>query len=133
MSTFNDKLKISIGSGIMFALMSSPWILSLLGNTVINTTSNCLTDNGIIIQMLIFGVLTYLTMYNSKLDTLTKISHTTYGSLIFYFVANPATYRVLSSLFGSWISNINGCPTNQGILLHSIVYIFMLVTVMYFP
>jgi uncharacterized membrane protein YwzB len=133
MSTFNDKIKISIGSGVLFAIMNIPQIQSFLGSTLFNSNTNCLTNYGIIIQVLIFAIITFFTMGKSSLDTLTKIGHTTYGSLIFFFVANPVTYKLISSLLGAWVSNSNGCPTIQGALLHTIVYIGILTGVMYFP
>jgi hypothetical protein len=133
MSTFNDKLKISISSGVLFAIMNIPQVQSFFGNKIFNYSTKCLTDSGVIIQVCIFAIITFLTMGRSNINTLTKISHTTYGSLIFFFVSNPFTYKFISSLFGNWVSNSYGCPSFQGAVLHTIIYILILISVMYFP
>jgi hypothetical protein len=133
MSTFNDKLRISFGSGMLFALMNIPQVLSFFENSLFNSDTNCLTNNGIIIQVLIFAIITFLTMGKSKLSTLTKVGHTTYGALIFFFVSNPVTYKLVSSVLGNWVSNQYGCPTLPGSILHTLVYIAILTSVMYFP
>mgnify|MGYP003682462919 CR=1 FL=1 len=133
MSTFNDKLRISIGSGILFAIMNIPQVQIFFGNKLFNSYTKCLTNSGVIIQVFVFAIITFLTMSSSNINTLTKISHTTYGSLIFFFVSNPITYKFISSLFGNWISNSYGCPTFYGAILHTIIYILILISVMYFP
>ena len=133
MSTFDQKLRISAGSGFVFFLMNHPSLLTMLGPELYNSTTQCLTNRGVIVQVIIFAILTFLSMRGSYADTLTKISHTTYGALIFFFVSNPATYRVVSSILGENLVNANGCPTTQGIFLHTLVYIAALVGVMYFP
>jgi hypothetical protein len=133
MSTFNDKLRISIGSGVLFAMMNIPQVQSFFGNKLFNSDTKCLTDSGVIIQVFFFAIITFLTMGRSNISPLTKISHTTYGSLIFFFVSNPVTYKFISSLFGNWASNSYGCPTFQRAMLHTIIYIIILISVMYFP
>lgn len=133
MSSFNQKLRISVGSGILFALMNSHQLLSYFGKHIISPNTKCLTDFGTIFQVLLFALVTFLSMRTSSIDTLTKLKHTTYGALIFFFVSNPVTYRVTSSILGRWIANATGCPTIYGILLHTLVYIAILIGVMYFP
>lgn len=133
MSTFTEKLRISIGSGILFAILNTPQIQSFLGNNIFNSNTKCLTDNGIMIQLLVFTIITFITMYRSDLNLLHKITNTTYGSLIFFFVSNPITYRTVSSILGKWIVNDKGCPTIKGALLHTLLYIVILTGVMYFP
>jgi len=48
------------------------------------------------------------------------------SALVFFIIANPDTFRLTRSIFGSWISGPTGCPTMRGLVLHTIV--FMLVT-----
>ena len=48
------------------------------------------------------------------------------SALVFFIIANPDTFRLTRSIFGSWISGPTGCPTMRGLMLHTIV--FMLVT-----
>ena len=48
------------------------------------------------------------------------------SALVFFIIANPDTFRLTRSVFGSWISGPTGCPTMRGLVLHTVV--FMLVT-----
>tara|TARA_R110002072_G_scaffold157128_4_gene307639 strand:+ start:1962 stop:2471 length:510 start_codon:yes stop_codon:yes gene_type:complete len=47
------------------------------------------------------------------------------SALIFFIVANPETYKLVSNIFGKWVCNVDGCPSFMGLLLHTLV--FMLV------
>jgi len=47
------------------------------------------------------------------------------SALVFFIVANPETFRVTRKIFGSWISGPTGCPSINGLVLHTLV--FMLV------
>ena len=48
------------------------------------------------------------------------------SALVFFVIANPDTFRLTRSIFGSWISGPTGCPTMRGLALHTVV--FLLVT-----
>jgi hypothetical protein len=48
------------------------------------------------------------------------------SALVFFVIANPDTFRLTRSIFGSWISGPTGCPTIRGLGLHTVV--FMLIT-----
>lgn len=48
------------------------------------------------------------------------------SALVFFIIANPDTFRLTRTIFGSWISGPTGCPTMRGLALHTVV--FMLVT-----
>lgn len=48
------------------------------------------------------------------------------SALVFFIIANPDTFRLTRSIFGSWISGPTGCPTARGLIFHSVV--FLLVT-----
>lgn len=73
------------------------------------------------------------------LTTKGKIKASILSALVFFIVANPLVFKLMSSLFsminpnfGSMICDENGCPTVQGLTLHSvifglIVYILMIV------
>ena len=54
-----------------------------------------------------------------------KQSATLQAVLLFYIIANPMTYRLVDSLLGGVvgrISDISGCPTALGLIVHSIVF-----------
>ncbi len=131
MSTFEDKLKISIGSGALFALANYHGLFKHFGSTFYD--NGCLTAKGVMLQTFVFFIITFLSMRDSSIDTLTKLSHTTYGTLIFFFVSNPSTYKVVGSLLGESFADSNGCPKKYGIILHTLLYIAILTGVMYFP
>ena len=55
----------------------------------------------------------------------TKVMASLQSSLLFLIVANPATYRLVNSIFGFLfkVANTNtGAPTALGLLLHSVVF-----------
>jgi hypothetical protein len=60
-----------------------------------------------------------------------KVKYSLYSALIFFLVANPATFRVVNSLIPGVA--VNGCPTAMGLLLHTVVFFFALVGIMMLP
>jgi len=130
MATPNRKLQISLGSGVLFALMNIPLTSSKL---LYNQDTKCPNYLGIALRTLVFFTLTFLSMNSSNLLPLKKLDHTIYGTLLFFFISNPETYKLTSSLLGSWISDKSGCPTINGISLHASVYIAILFGIMFLP
>lgn len=47
------------------------------------------------------------------------------SALTFYVVANPMTFRFVRGLLGSRIASPNGCPTSFGLVIHAIVFMFI--------
>ena len=47
------------------------------------------------------------------------------SALTFFVVANPATFRFVRGILGSWIASSNGCSTTLGLIVHSIVLMFI--------
>jgi hypothetical protein len=60
-----------------------------------------------------------------------KVKYSLYSALIFFLVANPATFRVVNSLIPGVA--VNGCPTPGGLLLHTVVFFLALVGIMMLP
>ena len=50
-----------------------------------------------------------------------KQSATLQAILVFYIISNPLMYRITNTLIGG-TTNIAGCPTTFGLILHSIVF-----------
>jgi hypothetical protein len=52
---------------------------------------------------------------------------TLFSALIFIVVVCPYTYKLTQRLFGGILGRIenNGCPTQVGLLLHTLVYILL--------
>jgi len=63
-----------------------------------------------------------------KSDTV-KFKFAFYSGIVFFLVANPATYRFTTGIFGDWVST-GGCPHTAGLLLHSIVFILVVFLLM---
>ena len=47
------------------------------------------------------------------------------SALTFYVIANPMTFRFVRGILGSNIASPNGCPTACGLVVHSIVFMFV--------
>ena len=54
-----------------------------------------------------------------------KVSATLRAVLVFYIISNPMTYRLTNSVLGGVVgrlSDVGGCPTTLGLIVHSIVF-----------
>ena len=47
------------------------------------------------------------------------------SAVIFYIVAHPRTFKIMRGILGEWVSSASGCPSTMGLLLHSIVFLFI--------
>jgi hypothetical protein len=137
MASYEQKIKISLGSAALFAVVNSPQVFNLVDRVLplntFNQSINCPTNLGLIIHALVFFGLSYFSMRGSYVREGVKIKHSLYGALIAFLVANPATYSFTSSILGRWVASPSGCPTMAGLLLHAAVYCAALVGVMYLP
>ena len=59
------------------------------------------------------------------------VKYSLYSALIFFLVANPATFKFVNSLLPGVA--VNGCPTSFGLLLHTFVFFLALVGIMMLP
>jgi hypothetical protein len=63
-----------------------------------------------------------------------KAKYSFYSALVFFLVANPETYKVTQTVFGSLFTVSNGgCPTPIGLMLHTVVFFIILLGLMLFP
>jgi hypothetical protein len=46
--------------------------------------------------------------------------------IVFFIVANPETFKLVRKIFGSWVASADGLPTQAGVILHAIVFVFAL-------
>lgn len=61
-----------------------------------------------------------------------KAKYSFQSALLFFLVANPATFNLMRGLLGDWVASGSGCPTGTGLLLHSVVFglvVFLLMKV----
>ena len=54
-----------------------------------------------------------------KSDAL-KVKTSLQSAILFFIIANPYTYQIMTNIFGSWVGG--KCPTPAGLLLHSLVF-----------
>ena len=45
--------------------------------------------------------------------------------ILFFIVANPATFKLVRSVTGSWVASAEGLPTTLGLLLHALVFVLL--------
>ena len=50
----------------------------------------------------------------------------------YLIVANPATYKAVRSVAGSWVASSEGLPTLAGLALHAVVLVLLVTAVMRF-
>jgi len=63
-----------------------------------------------------------------------KAKYAFYSALVFFLIANPETFKVTQSLFGSIVTLANGgCPTPAGLFFHTAIFFFFLLGIMLFP
>lgn len=141
MATFNQKLSISLASAGLFALVNLPCTYNftnklsndLLKINLYDDEKRCPSNVGLIVHALVFLLITYASMHGSKQPDGVKWKHSIYGALIFYLVSSPAVYSLINRVLGERFSTKEGCPKNEGIILHSLVYASILLGVMYLP
>ena len=137
MTTFQQKLAISIGSTALFALINIPQTYKLINSLIdldlYNESTHCPTNIGLILHAIIFFILTFLSMGDPTKRTGTKLKHSIYGTLIFFFISSPMLYSTLNLTIGSQVADVNGCPTMMGIGLTSLIYFISLIAIMYLP
>jgi hypothetical protein len=135
MTTLEQKVNISLGSAMLFALLNLPVTYKLTDSffpyKLYNKSSGCPTHMGLLVHTVVFFVITYLTMGDAEKSD--KIRNSLYGTLIFFFISSPMMYSVVASIFGSKLASQMGCQTFSGVFLHAAVYFLALVAVMYLP
>jgi hypothetical protein len=121
MSSFSAKVNISAMVGLIFV------ITSILLN------KKCLNIENHFSQTLLFALIALLAHTSNSVNISIKLKHTLYGTLLFYLISNSELYQITNKILYNNILGIDNCPTNVGIIIHSIIYIIALVIMMYLP
>lgn len=68
-------------------------------------------------------------------NVLLKAKYAFYSTLVFFFLANPETYKLMQRVFGGLftIASEGGCPTAYGFFLHTGFFFLVLWAFMLFP
>ena len=54
-----------------------------------------------------------------------KLAISFMAALTFFIIANPSMYRFMRGILGKWVSGPTGCPSSSGLLLHTVVFMFV--------
>lgn len=49
--------------------------------------------------------------------------------IVFFIVANPATFKIMRKLLGAWVASADGLATPAGLVLHSAVFVALAVLI----
>ena len=135
MSTLEQKARISLGSAALLALVNLPQVYKFTNNLLpvntFNEATNCPTQSGRLVHILVFALLSYLSMGKANVDQGIKLKHTVYGALIAYFVTSPPVYAFTDALFGARTGG--RCPDALRVAIQALLYAAALTGVMYFP
>ena len=45
--------------------------------------------------------------------------------VLFFIVANPALFKLVRKVLGSWVASAEGLPTMAGLIVHSLVFVLL--------
>lgn len=151
--TSADKWTVSIMSGLLFFLVSSPYVFSLTNEFTsrigldISNKVGCPNLAGLILHASVFTILLRILM--SKRGDWTGGSKDIFsetnsaacmkpytskdkwvvsmvGGLLFLLIASPFFYEAVDSLtssFGLKIADRDGCPNLAGVILHTCIFV----------
>lgn len=115
-----NKWNISLFCGLIFLVFSSNTFYQILSNITKLTFNNCPTYELMLISSILFALTLRLSMtHNAK--NIDKWRYTYYTWYMFIFVNNPLTYKLINSLFNSYITKYN-C----GIIFNTLLFIIIL-------
>ena len=84
MSTFQDKLIISVFSAIIYVIVNLPQTYKFISNltslNLYNISTNCPTNLGLLVHTIIFFVITYLSMLGAPQSAGLKLKFSIYGT-----------------------------------------------------
>ena len=53
------------------------------------------------------------------------------SGLTFFIIANPETFRLIRRILGSWIATPTGCPSTLGLLVHTLVFTLVVLSLIH--
>jgi hypothetical protein len=61
-----------------------------------------------------------------------KFKYSFFSALIFFFISSPIMYQLMNSIHGNLfvVADANGCPSNSGLLLHTVLFFIIIFTTM---
>jgi len=114
--------------------MSNPYLISIYPTSIfallsfIETNYYSSLKNSKVKFFVVFFVLSLLSMYGKKnsanIDTLLKVKFSIYGALVYYLLSSNEMYSITSFIVND---------KNERIVLHSIIYYFVILSLMLLP
>ena len=61
-----------------------------------------------------------------------KFKYSFFSALIFFFISSPVMYQLMHSIHVNFfvVADANGCPSNSGLLLHTVLFFIIIFTSM---
>jgi len=141
--TFGEKLLWSAVLSALFFTVSYPQVYSVTDKAVArygHTYQNdCPTPEGKLLHTIVFyllayiaiWVLSYFALWTGSKQQMVKCA--LFATLLFFLVSSPDVYQLTRGLSGKPLANEKGCPTPQGLIAHSLVFLVLLLVMSYLP
>ena len=148
MSTISNKLLYSgIGTLVLLSVANNKTysivnnLLSSTNNKNLIAVDGCPTSYGHLVHTIVFFLLLLLIKIlmnlgrnqGDKKTISLLIKYTFYCTLLFYFFTNKEIYQITGHLTNGKLSDINGCPTFVGLLVHALLFMFTAFALMFLP
>lgn len=126
------KMKISVFSGLIAMVIQLPQMFTLTNKILPFETirNGCPTVEGKLFHLLVFTIITYLSMKQSKLDEKEILNNTIFSSMIHYFIFSNDLILFINKIFKLNLVN-TGCVNLTGMLVQVCLYILCLYGIMF--
>ena len=126
------KLKISIFSGLMAAIIQMPQTFALTNKILPFETfrNGCSTIEGKLFHLLVFFAVTYLSMKKSNLGEKEILNNTIFSTMIYYFIFSSDLILLLGKMLKLNLVS-NGCVNLMGMTIQMCLYILSLYGIMF--
>ena len=144
-SLINKIFKSALGAGIMMAV-ANPMTYSFVEGIVsgkgdIADFNSCPTVVGHLVHTIVFFILIVALMiignYGSPDDIRKSLfdvmKYSFYSAVIFFALTTTEAYQLTGSLTNGLTSDMSGCATQSGVLIHSFVYFIIILGLMLLP
>lgn len=134
----NKKVTFSALAAVVFMAVSLPQTYQATNSAWVNTVDGtCPTPEGKFLHTGIFFVVLYFLMMwlnRSNLSDGLIAKYSFYAALLFFLLTSSDSYALSSQLpYMNDLTDLTGCPTRTGVLVHGLAFMVLLTMVMYFP
>lgn len=138
MLSTQNKLLYPIFGTLVFILASNNTASKLIEKMFAEDSiikNNCPTIFGHFVQSIMFFILMLVIMLllNSQQSTFwTLTKYAFYGTLLYFILTTSEMYGLMAAISGGSTSDSFGCPTQRGVILHALIYFFIMLGIMGF-